>query len=66
MSHNCVFSWKADILEPVGKVARRRGGADGESGVRRMGEAKEIEAPILAKSSLPSNGTGQIGTTKTE
>lgn len=66
VSHTCVFSWKADILDPVGKVARRRGGAADESGVRRIGEAKEIEAPNLAKSSLPSKGTGQTGTTKTE
>lgn len=65
VSHTCVSSWEADVLEPVGKVARRRGGAAGESEVRWMGEAKETEAPTLAEKSLPSKRTGQIGTTKT-
>jgi hypothetical protein len=31
-----------------------------------MGEAKEIEAPNLAKRSLPNKGKGHVGTTKKE
>ena len=33
---------------------------------RRMGKAKEIESPNLAKRSLPNKGTGHVGTTKKE
>ena len=66
VSHTCVSSWEADILEPIGKVARRRGGAAGESEVRWMGEAKEIEVPTLTEKSLPSKRRAQIGKTKTE
>lgn len=37
----------------------------GESGVKGMvEEAKEIETPILARRSLPSNGMGQVGITR--
>jgi hypothetical protein len=31
-----------------------------------MGEAKEIEAPSLARRFLPNKGTGHVGTTKKE
>ena len=33
---------------------------------RRMGKAKEIESPNLAKISLLNKGTGHVGTTKKE
>ena len=51
----------------VGWLARRRSrGTAGELGFRRMGGAKEIEAPSLARRSFPNKGTGHVGTTKKE
>jgi hypothetical protein len=35
-------------------------------GFRRMGGAREIEAPNLAKRSLTNKGIGYVGTTKKE
>jgi hypothetical protein len=46
-------------------LARRRSrGTSGELGFRQIGGAKEIEAPSLARRSLPNKGTGHVGTTK--
>ena len=51
----------------VGWLARRRSrGTAGELGFRQMGGAKEIEAPSLARKSLPNERTRHVGTTKME
>ena len=50
----------------VGWLARRSRGTAGELGFRRMRGAKEIEAPSLARRSLPNKGTGHVGTIKNE
>lgn len=38
----------------------------GEPGVKWMGEGSKIEAPTLARKSLPSRAVGQAGTTRKE
>ena len=43
---------------------RRSRGTVGELEFRRIWGAKETEAPSLGRRSLPSNGTGHVGTTK--
>lgn len=49
------------VLEPGGWVARsRRRGMAVKFKFRRMGETKEIEAPTLARRSLPNKWTGQL------
>ena len=45
---------------------RRRSGVTGQSGIRRMGGAKEMEARTFDKISLPMRGTRQVGITKNE
>jgi hypothetical protein len=55
------------MLVLVGLLARRRSrGTAGKFGFRRMREAKEIEAPNLAKRFLPNSGTGYVSTIKKE
>lgn len=41
-------------------------GMASETGVKQMGKEKEIEAPTLARRSLPNKGTGQVGTSRKE
>ena len=49
----------------VGWLTRKRSrGTAGELEFRRMCGAKDIEAPSLARRSLPNKGTGNVGTTK--
>jgi hypothetical protein len=51
----------------VGWLAKRRSrGTDGELEFRRIWGAKELEAPSLARRSLPNKETGHIDTTKKE
>jgi hypothetical protein len=51
----------------VGWLARRRNrGTVGELGFRRMGGAKEIEAPHSAKRSLPNEGQDMLALPKKE
>lgn len=43
---------------------RRRKGMESEPEVKLMGKVKEIEAPALARRSIPSRRTGQVHTTR--
>jgi hypothetical protein len=47
-------------------VKRRNRGTAGKLEFRRIWGAKEIEAPSLARRSLPNKGTGHVDTTKKE
>ena len=47
-------------------VVWRKKGRAGETEIKQMEGAKEIEAPILIRKSLSSKGRGQVGTTRKE
>lgn len=44
----------------------RRKGMAGKPEVKQMGGAEEMEAPILARRSLPRKGMGLVGSTRKE
>jgi hypothetical protein len=54
------------VLLVVWLAKRRSRGTAGELEFRRMCGAKDIEAPSLARRSLPNKGTGHVDTTKKE
>lgn len=61
VSHNWGSTWETGKRKGVlhCMIWRRRRGTAGEPVVKRMGEAKAIEAPTLARRSSPRMETGQ-------